>query len=1111
MDKDSKPGLGSFSGNSIIAVVLLTIGALFVRELPLETTRLPVNEARLAQHQSLQDIDARLWQDPFSAVAKARADARKKQPDKADDEERRRRSHQELLGDIKKRMDARSVQDLQRRAAANSFGAIEQRPQRVEILAIMLPGGPYSENVESRRRARYAVLAGLNASRLAPADTEHLGYFFPHSGSDAASSPTEPVPFEWFEPALDVRRREAGALPPLVLVMWLQSEAFSSEPLRRMKELAEQFCWPGVSWRVLGPNGSDGLKAMIDEAAEPGFTERVDMSSVPIRFYSPYATVPDRVLLADRPAEEKSLSLAAFFETRHVKLVRTIGDDGSLADRLTSELKLRGLTPRELGRLEDGDDAVSYREACLARADGRNPSPSHIAVVAEWDTLYGRSLRREFRASEEEPGFCVSRFTYVRGLDGQMPASGDGAANSAGSSKQSQGDKDAGRRKDGSFTEMAEGQSQFDYLHRLAMQMHAQDRRIRKSSADGLGLRAIGVLGSDLHDKLLVLRALQPEFPNVVFFTTDLDARLLHPREQAWTRNLVVASNFGLQLAEGLQGGVPPFRDSYQTSTFLSTRLAIDDAQRLARPVDPAVPDKSEPLSQARLTKWFSKPRVFEIGRTAAFDFSTPAEGPRARAAASCRTSDWTQCKQIHPPGSARFPAPREAVLFALFSLVVLALWAPALLVVARESRKALLRFVRRASGPWASAARFGVLAGLVALLQIALPFWMAANWPDFAEWLTREGKPMLAFEGISLWPTEATRLFTLLLCIYLVFRGWVTLTHNLDEISRTLRLGKTRRRLLCEQRRIDKRLHWWQRLIQMFSMRFAPSPAPEHESAQDMPVCALVFWQRYVVQNRIGARLIRTLAYVAAAVPLSWLLVLAFGEDRFVPERGDLSRMAHDGLRIPALVMMYFLVFFVVDATAFCVGFVRGLRHQTSNWPDTTLKLFEHRLGVRREYLDNWIDLQFIALRTRCVTRLIYYPFIVISLLLLSRSPAFDHWPLPGGTLALAAIGAAVALGCAMALRLAAEASRRKALDLVKDALMRANGKPPATSPLADGTLLDQPTAKQLELLQAHMQNLREGAFAPFWQQPLLKAVLLPFATIGGTTLLDYLALVNI
>ena len=44
---------------------------------------------------------------------------------------------------------------------------------------------------------------------------------------------------------------------------------------------------------------------------------------------------------------------------------------------------------------------------------------------------------------------------------------------------------------------------------------------------------------------------------------------------------------------------------------------------------------------------------------------------------------------------------------------------------------------------------------------------------------------------------------------------------------------------------------------------------------------------------------------------------MMACGEPRFVPERGDaVARMAHEWLRLPALVTMYFLVFFVVDAT---------------------------------------------------------------------------------------------------------------------------------------------------------------------------------------------------
>ena len=41
MDKESKSGAGGLSGNGLIAVLLLATGALFVREIPLETRGSP--------------------------------------------------------------------------------------------------------------------------------------------------------------------------------------------------------------------------------------------------------------------------------------------------------------------------------------------------------------------------------------------------------------------------------------------------------------------------------------------------------------------------------------------------------------------------------------------------------------------------------------------------------------------------------------------------------------------------------------------------------------------------------------------------------------------------------------------------------------------------------------------------------------------------------------------------------------------------------------------------------------------------------------------------------------------------------------------------------------
>jgi hypothetical protein len=72
-----------------------------------------------------------------------------------------------------------------------------------------------------------------------------------------------------------------------------------------------------------------------------------------------------------------------------------------------------------------------------------------------------------------------------------------------------------------------------------------------------------------------VLQALRPLLPDAWFFTTYLDAVFVQPSAQSATRNLLVASGFGLQLRPDIQGAIPPFRSNYQTAEFLAARVAI--------------------------------------------------------------------------------------------------------------------------------------------------------------------------------------------------------------------------------------------------------------------------------------------------------------------------------------------------------------------------------------------------------------------------------------------------------------------------------------------------------------------------------------------------------
>jgi superfamily I DNA/RNA helicase len=114
---------------------------------------------------------------------------------------------------------------------------------------------------------------------------------------------------------------------------------------------------------------------------------------------------------------------------------------------------------------------------------------------------------------------------------------------------------------------------------------------------------------------LLVLQALRPVLPEALFFTTDLDALIMHPIALTSTRNLLVASSFGLQLRPDIQREIPPFRSSYQSAGFLATRTAI-------RSNDDRLPSQLLP-----------QPLVFEIGRSGLFQFARPGEEDEETAA----------------------------------------------------------------------------------------------------------------------------------------------------------------------------------------------------------------------------------------------------------------------------------------------------------------------------------------------------------------------------------------------------------------------------------------------------------------------------------------------
>src|SRR5687767_8799066 len=387
-----------------LAVLVAAGGALVWLAPPLGSSRPPAPPAQMLEQRGVYDVDARPWQDPFSA------------------------GHNRREATGKGGGGARTATATGAAAAPERLKRLqEQIRQRtadggVLVLPVMVNAGPYSEYVESRLRARQAVLAGLGVNRFIPDDGEHIGYIEANvaTGSGASSESLQIVPYEWCgrPAAMPAPATTAPASAPAptwrwALVLWVQEEAFTVKPFDQLAGLlgtvlpaAPRTAAAGadrrVAVKVLGPRTSTGLQKMVDEvqlgALRRGTIERLRR----VQVYAATPTAPDEALLPRvQPTSAKAhASVKALLESpwggRGLKFHRTIHSDHEVMKELVEELERRNVRLRHPKR----EEAAEYGAGTAA--DPEPPGLDSVALVTEWDTVYGRNLPRSFVAAATE-------------------------------------------------------------------------------------------------------------------------------------------------------------------------------------------------------------------------------------------------------------------------------------------------------------------------------------------------------------------------------------------------------------------------------------------------------------------------------------------------------------------------------------------------------------------------------------------------------------------------------------------------------------------------------------------------------------------------------------
>jgi hypothetical protein len=353
-------------------------------------------------------------------------------------------------------------------------------------------------------------------------------------------------------------------------------------------------------------------------------------------------------------------------------------------------------------------------------------------------------------------------------------------------------------------------------------------------------------------------------------------------------------------------------------------------------------------------------------------------------------------------------------------------------------------------------------------------------------------GEPFVWFEGISIWPTEVIRLIAIFLAIIFVWKTDRALAISNENVQDDFGLQPP------GPKKPDSRL--WQGLVRRLTLRYW---LVQHCKTREIDAQAL--WEEYLLSGELGRRWLRIVPLIVLYLLAASCLVVALGGPT-VPFRGDYCKVWDVVTLVVAVISSTAITFYVADATLLNRRLIHYLTVSDTRWPKETYK----KLRARRRFhvggcgedkppatvLCDYLETELIATRTEVVGNLIYYPFIVLFLMVVSRSSIFDRWDWPVSLILVLLFNATYAAWSAFSLRHSAEAARRKTLDRLDGLLV---GHMAAESP-------DKSAIDVIREIASAIRAENRGAFASISHHPIFGAILLPSGGLGIWALTQYL-----
>jgi hypothetical protein len=190
----------------------------------------------------------------------------------------------------------------------------------------------------------------------------------------------------------------------------------------------------------------------------------------------------------------------------------------------------------------------------------------------------------------------------------------------------------------------------------------------------------------------------------------------------------------------------------------------------------------------------------------------------------------------------------------------------------------------------------------------------------------------------------------------------------------------------------------------------------------------------------------------------------------------------------------------------------LNGLAKAPTVWPQWVVRRQADQLGLQDivatqspapplEYaLEGLIDVDYASQHTKELGGRLYLPFIVMLMMVVSRSRLFDNWGWPLSMILINVFSLALVLACSFLSRHAAQQVRACALRNLSPYIVAAEGR--------GASAVERPNLADLKNIRDAINGVCRGAYAQLRYDPAVLAVLIPTGGYGLFVLLFEVAL---